>query len=125
MAALTEVPGFAGEIQKVIVPAGLASDAGETVVRIAAFDEALDRLLLHRTLKPPCGAQFLREASNALVKRARARRRREGVTNESGRYATAFPIFLIPLKGRHGSAGYGKQWNWTRLFALMAQKGHR
>ena len=95
MAALTEVPGFAGEIQKVIVPAGLASDAGETVVRIAAFDEALDRLLLHRTLKPPCGAQFLREA------------------------------ILIPLKGRHGSAGYGKQWNWTRLFALMAQKGHR
>ena len=51
------------------MPAGLAADAGKTVVRVAAFDEALDRLLLDRTLKAPCGAQFLGVASDALVKR--------------------------------------------------------
>jgi hypothetical protein len=65
--------GFAGESQKVIVPGDLASDAGETVVRIAAFDEAIDGLLLHLTLKAPGSAQLVRVATDALVQSARAR----------------------------------------------------
>ena len=55
------------------MPAGVAANAGETVMRVAAFDEASDGPLLHLALKPPGGSQFLRMAYDALVKGARAR----------------------------------------------------
>ena len=50
--------------------ASVAPDAGEAEVRIPAFDEALDRLLLDRTLEPAGGAQFPGMACDAVVQRA-------------------------------------------------------
>ena len=55
------------------MPAGVASDAGEAVMGIPAFDEAIDRLHLDRTLKPAGGTQFPGVARDALVERARPR----------------------------------------------------
>jgi hypothetical protein len=69
MAARTEVPGFARVTQQVVVSAGLAPDAGETEMRIAAGDEPLDRLLFDRALEAPGGAQFFGVPGDALVKR--------------------------------------------------------
>jgi len=43
------------------------------VVRIAAFEEALDDALFEQPLQAPVGSQFRQVAISALVKRARAR----------------------------------------------------
>ena len=54
-----------------IVPASRAIDAREPVVRISAFQEALDDALLDQPLQAPLGSQFGHVAIGALVERAR------------------------------------------------------
>jgi len=44
-----------------------------TLVRIAAFEEALDDALFQQPLQAPLGSQFRQVAIGALVERARAR----------------------------------------------------
>ncbi len=58
VAARAEVTRLAGVGEQVVVPAGVAVDAGEAVVRVAALDEALDRPLLD------CAAQPAREGAH-------------------------------------------------------------
>ena len=48
MAAEAEIARLAGEGKQDIVPTGIAVDAREAVVRIAAFENAVDDLVLHR-----------------------------------------------------------------------------
>jgi len=54
------------------VPASRAIDSREPVVRIAAFQEAIDDALRKQPLQPPLGSQFGHVAIGALVERARA-----------------------------------------------------
>ena len=49
-----------------------AKNPRESVVRIAAFDEALDNALFKQALQPPFGSQFRQVAIGASVERARA-----------------------------------------------------
>lgn len=70
VAARTEVPRLTRETQEVVVPASVAPDAGEAEVRIPAFGEAVDRLLLDRTFEPAGGAQFPGMTRDAVVQRA-------------------------------------------------------
>ena len=55
------------------MPAGVAANAGETVMRVSAFDEAAYGRLFDRALKPPGRAQLPDVAYDALVQRARPR----------------------------------------------------
>ena len=48
-------------------------DPRESVVRIAAFQEALDDALFEQPLQASLGAQFRQVAIGALIERARAR----------------------------------------------------
>jgi hypothetical protein len=73
VAARAEIPGLAGKREQVIVAAFWTIHARKPVVRIAAFQEALDDALLEQPLQVPLGSQFRQVAIGALVKRARAR----------------------------------------------------
>ncbi len=52
--------------------AGIAVDAGEAVVRVAALNETLDHPFLERASKAPGRAQLPCVAHGTLVERARA-----------------------------------------------------
>ena len=56
-----------------VVAAFGAIDPCEPVVRIAAFEEALDDALFEQPLQASLGAQFRQVAIGALIERARAR----------------------------------------------------
>lgn len=71
--ARAEVARLAGVGEQVVVPAGVAVDARKPVLRVAAFDEALDDLCLERAAQPPRIAEFRPMAPRALPQRARAR----------------------------------------------------
>ena len=53
------------------MPAGVAVDAREAVVRISAFQESIDGALFEQPLQPAIGSQFRHVAIGALVKGAR------------------------------------------------------
>ena len=53
------------------MPALRAIDPRKTVVRVAAFQEALDDALFEQPLQPTLGSQFRHVAIGALVKGAR------------------------------------------------------
>ena len=55
------------------MPAFRAIDPRKPVVRIAAFQEAIDDALFEQPLQPPLESQFGHVAIGALVERARAR----------------------------------------------------
>src|SRR5712691_12550041 len=71
--ARAEIPRLAGKREQVIVTAFGAIHACEPVVRIAAFEEALDDALFQQPLQAPLGSQFGQVAIGALVEGARAR----------------------------------------------------
>ncbi len=73
LAAGAEVPRLTGESEQVILPAGIAIDACEAVMGIAALQEALDRALFHRAAKAARFAKLLAVAPCAAPQRARAR----------------------------------------------------
>jgi len=73
VAARAEVARLTGEGEQIIVPAGIAVDACEAVVRITALQEALDRALLHRALKPTRLAKLLAMVLRAAPQGACAR----------------------------------------------------
>ncbi len=66
VAARAEIAGLEGEDEEVVVPAGVAPDAGEAVVGVAALDEALDHLLFDRAPDASGAPQFLGMARGAL-----------------------------------------------------------
>lgn len=73
LAARAEVTGLARVREEELVPAGVAVDAREALVRVAACDETLDDLLLDRAPNSARLAQFPRMAPRALPKRATPR----------------------------------------------------
>jgi hypothetical protein len=73
VAARAEIAGPAEEREQVIVAAFRTIHAREPVMRIAAFEEALDDALFEPPLQASLGAQFRQVAIGASVKRARAR----------------------------------------------------
>ncbi len=73
MAARAEVARLAGEGEQVIVPAGIAVDACEAVMGIAALQEPLDRALFHRALKSTRLAKLLAVVLRTLPQGACAR----------------------------------------------------
>ena len=87
VAARAEIARLAGEGEQIIVPAGIAVDTCEAVVRIAALDETLDRVLFHRALKSTRFAKLLAVALRAAPKRARARV--AGAVHAASRQGTA------------------------------------
>jgi len=73
VAAGAEIARLAGEGEQDIVPTGIAVDAREAVVRIAAFEKAVDDLVFHRAVQARCTAQLTGVPDHAPVERARAR----------------------------------------------------
>ena len=73
MAARAEIAGLAREREQIIEPAFGTVNARESVVRIAAFQEAIDDALLEQALQAPLAAQLPHVAIGALVERAGAR----------------------------------------------------
>ncbi len=70
--ARVEVARLAGVREQVVVPAGVAVDAGKTIVRVAALDEALDHPSLDRAPRASGGVQLFGMALRALPQSARA-----------------------------------------------------
>src|SRR2546428_12083509 len=68
-----EIPSLARKREQVIVTAIGTINAREPVVRIAAFQEALDDALFEQPLQAPLGSQFRHVAIGALVEGACAR----------------------------------------------------
>jgi hypothetical protein len=71
--ARAEVAGLAGECEQIVVAAGIAVDAGEAVMRIAAFDETLDRARFHGAAKSARFAKLLAVALGPAPQGACAR----------------------------------------------------
>ncbi|HEX9596154.1 MAG TPA: hypothetical protein VF982_04690 [Anaerolineales bacterium] len=72
VAARAEVAGLAGPGEQVIVPAGVAVDAGQAMVQVTALDEAFEHLRFDCAAQPASLAQLPGMAPRALPPRARA-----------------------------------------------------
>src|SRR5439155_1815522 len=71
--ARAEIPRLARKREQVVVTAFGAIHAREPVVRVAAFEEALDDALFEQALQAPLGSQFREVAIGALIEGTRAR----------------------------------------------------
>jgi hypothetical protein len=71
--ARAEIPRLTRKRKQVIVTAFGAIHAREPVVRITAFEKALDDALFEQPLQTPLGSQFHQVAIGALIEGARAR----------------------------------------------------
>src|SRR6266853_4713279 len=71
--ARAEIPRLARKREQVIVTAFGAIHARESVVRVAAFEEALDDAFFEQPLQAPLGSQFGQVAIGALIEETRAR----------------------------------------------------
>jgi hypothetical protein len=73
VAARAEIPSLARKREQVIVTAFGTINTRKPVVRVSAFQEALDDALFKQPLQPPLGSQFRHVTIGASVEGARAR----------------------------------------------------
>ena len=73
MAARAEVARLAGKGEQQVVAAPAAADTREAAVQVAAFEEALEHVVLDGAAHAPRRAQLRQVAVDALTQRARAR----------------------------------------------------
>ena len=72
VATRAEVPRLAREREDAAVAAIAAAQPREAVMRIAAFEEALNDTLFEQPLQAPLGSEFRHVTHSALVKRTRS-----------------------------------------------------
>jgi len=104
LAARTEVPRLARIGEQVVVAASVAVDAGKTIVRVAALDEASDHLRFERAARTPGGLQPGGVALCALPRRARAWPARAIRTRRAPAQAQ-LPQSLAPSRSASPSTG--------------------